>query len=273
MLEAPFRAPVRARKRRLIHWISESRRPVGLVPARRPRTPIPGPVAAVTITFRTGGCYRHETQNAAERWISHEGSAADTGLEVLRSGLRSVPSAAWRDLTSIPSNRSQRKNAPTPAGTYLPPGARYEDCGAVPQVVPGCSIVQQIRISSNSSKTRGTTWTAIPISTFSIVSPIHASSRPPSSRSTTATVYGGTSPLVAIEVAERISALVQSTPVARTFAKASSASASPVAFSICPSVSCFSAFDFSPCPSCRLCRPFRAPSGGGIGISCPATRG
>ena len=46
--------------------------------------------------------------------MSREGSAAGIGLEALRTGRRSVPSAAWTDLNSMPSNRSKGKDVPAP---------------------------------------------------------------------------------------------------------------------------------------------------------------
>jgi hypothetical protein len=42
--------------------------------------------------------------------VSREGSSAGTGHQALRTGRRSVPSAAWRDVTSMTSNRSKDKD-------------------------------------------------------------------------------------------------------------------------------------------------------------------
>jgi hypothetical protein len=47
--------------------------------------------------------------------MSREDSSAGIGHQALRTGRRSVPSAAWRDLTSMPSIQTSGKGATSSA--------------------------------------------------------------------------------------------------------------------------------------------------------------
>ncbi len=107
-LDTPGTAPGRSRSHR-------GRNPGTVVPARR----------RSRARTRTGARSAPPTAPSPRRngsrqdgtGVSREGSAAGTGHQALRTGRRSVPSAAWRDLSSMPSFWSKGKGVPEPANS------------------------------------------------------------------------------------------------------------------------------------------------------------
>ena len=72
----------------------------GVSPHGTPRTPAPGPSAALSNTPRTGGCYRHEIQEAAERAAALGGPRGDFAPAFARC-LRIASITSWSLINAI----------------------------------------------------------------------------------------------------------------------------------------------------------------------------